>query len=352
MSQTTHAVSAVPPATLMPLIIGFMPARVVHVAAQLGLADRLADGPKDAAVLASETGSHAPSLHRLLRALASLGVVDEHESGRFALTPLGEQLRTGVPGSLRNLALMFGGERAWRCWGDLLHCVQTGQSAMHHLYGMGSFELLATLPQQAAIFNEAMAEITRDVARAVVATYDFTQFREIVDVGGGNGTLIAAILASAPSLCGIVFDLPTGNAEASRQLAGAGVATRCRVVAGDFFESVPTGADAYILKSIIHDWDDDQSVAILQKCRNAISPSGKLLLVERVMPTRMEVVPTHQRMAMLDMNMMAMPGGRERTESEYRTLLAAAGFALSHIVSLAAVSARVDVSIIEAIPVS
>lgn len=179
MSCPAPEVSGTPHPTLMPLIIGFMPARVIHVAAELGLADRLADGPKDVEVLASETDAHEPSLHRLLRALASLGVVDEHESGRFALTPLGEQLRTGVPGSQRNLAMMFGGERAWRCWGELLHSVRTGESAMHHLYGMGSFEFLATLPRQAAIFNEAMAEITRETARAVVAAYDFSPFREL-----------------------------------------------------------------------------------------------------------------------------------------------------------------------------
>jgi hypothetical protein len=342
-------VSGAQPSTLTPLITGFMSARVVHVAAQLGLADRLADGPKNAEVLASETEAHAPSLHRLLRALASLGLVDEKESGRFALTPLGEQLRTGVPGSQRNLALMIGGERAWRCWGELLHCVRTGESAMHHLYGMGDFELLATLPEEAAIFNEAMAEITREVARAVVATYDFAPFREIVDVGGGNGTLIATILASAPSLRGAVFDLPTGNADALRQLAAAGVVERCQVIAGDFFQSVPSGADAYILKNIIHDWDDDRSVAILRNCRNAMAAAGKLLLVERIMPTRMEAVPSHQRMAIVDMNMMVMPGGRERTESDYRTLLAASGFTLSRILQLKAVSAHGDTSVIEAI---
>lgn len=349
MSGSTRGVSGAPPSTLAPLIMGFMPARVVHVATQLGLADRLAGGPKKADVLASEIDAHAPSLHRLLRALASLGLVDEHEPGRFALTPLGEQLRTGIPGSQRNLALMVGGERAWRCWGELLHSVRTGESAMHRLYGMGDFELLATLPEEAAIFNEAMAEITREVASALVASYDFTPFREIVDVGGGNGTLIATILASAPSLRGAVFDLPTGNADALRQLAAAGVVERCQVIAGDFFQSVPSGADAYILKSIIHDWDDDRSIAILRNCRHAMAAAGKLLLIERIMPTRMEAVPSHQRMAMSDINMMALPGGGERTESEYRTLLAAGGFTLSRILPLKPVSAQGDTSLIEAI---
>lgn len=351
MSRSTREVTGAPPSTLMPLITGFMPARVVYVAAHLGIADLLAGGAKTAETLACETETHAPSLHRLLRALASLGLLDEIEPGRFVLTAAGAHLRTSVPGSLRNLALMFGGEQSWRSWGDLLHSVRTGESATQHLYGLDSFEFLAAHPEQAVIFNAAMADITRQVVHAVVASYDFSCFRTIVDVGGGNGTLIAAILAGAPVLRGIVFDLLTGNAEAPQQLAAAGVAERCEVVAGDFFRSVPNGADAYILKSVIHDWDDDRSVLILKNCRRAISGNGKLLLVERVMPARMETSPSHQRMAMIDINMLAVPGGRERTEAEYRALFAAAGFTLAQILPLSAPSDRLDVSLIEAVPV-
>jgi hypothetical protein len=350
MSQPTYEVRGTPEATQMPLIIGFMPSRVVHLAAQLGLADRLADGPKEAHVLASQTGTHAPSLHRLLRALASIGVVDEREPGYFALTPLGSQLRTGVPRSLRSLALLYGGDRAWHCWGGLLHSVRTGETAMQHLYGQGSFDYLAAHPDQAAVFNHAMSELTYEVAQAVAAAYDFTQFRSIVDVGGGNGMLMTAVLASAPVARGIVFDLPAGNAEAARQLAAAGCRDRCDVVEGDFFHSVPNGADAYILKSIIHDWDDDRSVAILRNCCKAMSAGSKLLLVERLMPMQMNSKPSHRRMAMLDMNMMAMPGGRERTEPEYRALLSAGGFRLSRILPLSTISSQVDASIIEAVP--
>ena len=351
MSRSTHEQTDVPPSTLMPLITGFMPARVIYVAAHLGIADLLADGPKTSENLARETRSHAPSLYRLLRALASLGLLDEIEPGRFALTVGSAYLRTGVPGSLRNLALMFGGEQSWRSWGDLLHSVRTGEFAAQHIYGLGSFEYLAAHPKEALIFNEAMAEITRQVARAVAAAYDFSRFRSIVDVGGGNGTLIAAILTGAPVLRGIVFDLASGNAEAPQQLAAAGVAERCEVVVGDFFRSVPNGADAYILKSVIHDWDDDRSVLILKNCRRVMSASGKLLLVERVMPVRMEASPSHQRMAMIDMNMLAVPGGRERTEAEYRALFAAAGFTLAQILPLSAPSDRLDVSLIKAVPV-
>jgi hypothetical protein len=243
--------------------------------------------------------------------------------------------------------MMFGGARAWQCWGDLPHCVRTGQSGMRHLFGMGSFEYLAAHPEEAATFNQAMADITRQTARAVVAAYDFSPFRTVIDVGGGNGTLIAAILAGTPTLRGVVFDLPSGNAEAPRQLAAAGVAERCQVVAGDFFRAVPSGADAYILKSVIHDWDDEPSVTILRNCRDAIAPTGKLLLVERVMPERMEASPGHVRAAMLDLNMLVMPGGRERTAAEYAALFAAGGFELARILPL---PEAVGASLIEARP--
>jgi hypothetical protein len=352
MSETTGEASGAPQAHLMQLITGFMPARIVHLAAQLGLADQLADGPKDAMLLASNTATHPPSLYRLLRALASLGVVDEREPGRFALTPLGTQLRTGAPGSLRNSALLYGGERTWQCWGDLHHSIQTGETAMRHLYGEGSFEYLSAHPQGAAIFNKAMAEATGEVARAVAAIYDFAKFRQIVDVGGGSGTLVAAVLASAPLLRGIVFDLPAGVTEAPRQLADAGCADRCEVVEGNFFQSVPSGADAYILKSIIHDWDDDRSAAILRNCRTAMSATSRLLLVERVMPIQMQAEYSHRRMAMMDMHMLGLLGGRERTEAEYRTLLDASGFTLSCILPLSAVAECIDTSIIEATPLS
>ena len=351
MPQPTHetgAAAPAPPAGLLALITGFMPARVVHAAAELGLADLLAQGANTAMGLARETGAHAPSLHRLLRALASLGLVDEVETGRFALTALGAQLRRDVPGSQRNLALMFGGERSWRCWGALLHSIRTGEAAMQHVYGMGSFDYLAAHPAAAVVFNEAMAEITRAVARAVAAAYDFSRFRRIVDVGGGNGTLLAAILAAAPELRGIVFDRPAGNAEAPRLLAAAGLAERAEAIAGDFFQAVPQGADAYILKSVIHDWDDEESVAILKSCRTAIADGGRLLLVERVMPERMKASPAHQHMAMLDMNMLALPGGRERTEADYRALFEAARFALKRVLPLPEGG---GLSLIEAAPV-
>jgi hypothetical protein len=303
--------------TLMPLITSFMAARVVHVAAELGITDLLASGAKSTEMLASETGANIPALHRQLRALASLGLIDELEPGRFALNAPGEQLRTGAPGSVRNLALVEGSERAWRSWGELRHSILTGTPAFRHVFGVDLFEYLARDPKQAAVFNEAMAEITRQVAKAVVMAYNFATFSKIVDVGGGNGTLIAAILDTAPKLRGIVFDSSSGSAEASDQLRARGVLERCEV-------------------------------AILKNCRDAIVADGKLLLIERVMPARIDTSADHQRWTMRDMHMLVMVGGRERTEEEFRSVLAAANFELRRTLLLPGAT---GFSVIEATPI-
>ena len=329
---------------LWALITGYMPARVVHVAVQLGVADLLAGEAKTADALAQETNTAAVPLRRLLLALASLGLVEQLESGRFALTQAGSPLRSNVPGSMRNIALMFGGDRAWKSWGELLHSVTTGESGTRRVFGVGSFEYLAANPDQAVIFNAAMAENTRRVTELLISTYDFSQFQNVVDVGGGSGALMAAILAANVAMRGTVFDLPSGGAEASKNLADSGVAARCEFVAGDFFRSVPEAADAYILKYVIHDWNDDQSVAILSNCCKAMRQASKILLVERIMPDRMEATPAHRRIAMADMNMLAMPGGQERTGHEYRTLLATAGLQLDRIIPLPGS----EISVIEA----
>lgn len=346
MSQSIAAERAGSP-SLMALIDGFMASQVVQVAAELGIADLLTDGPKTAEALASQTATHEPSLHRLLRALASLGLVEQVDPTGFALTAVGAQLRTAAPGSLRNRARLFCGERLWRLWGELLRSVRTGETQMQHLYGVGSFQYLAAHPQQAGIFNEAMAEATRQVTRAVVTVCDFSRFHTLVDVGGGNGTLIAAILVASPTLRGILFDLPGGNADGSRQLEATGVAARCEVIAGDFFKSVPPGSDAYILKSIIHDWDDERSIAILTNCRKAMPVSGRLLLVERVMPSRVEATHSHRQMAMMDIQMLVSAGGCERSEAEFKMLLASAGFELIRIVPLPETA---GISLLEAAP--
>lgn len=345
MSVSEGNSSRAPPAALLSLITGYMPARAIHISAHLGISDLLAAGPKSAEALAQATNTSIGPLLRLLRALASMGLLEDLGSDRFALTGLGSHLRSNVPGSMRNYALMFGGERAWRSWGKLLHCVKTGESGTRRIYGMGTFEYLAANPDEAVVFNEAMAENTRRVTQALISAYDFSLFRKIMDVGGGNGTLIAAIVAAHPNVRGVVFDLPRGSAEAPQKLADAGVAASCEVIAGDFFRSVPEGADGYILKFIIHDWDDEQSLAILKNCHKAMHQTSKVLLFERVMPEKMEATPAHQQMAMADMNMLAMPGGQERTEKEYRDLLAKAGLSVARILAIPGL----EIGVIEAI---
>lgn len=334
-------------AYLLRLINGFMASRAVHMAAELAIADLLSDGTRTSEDLARETGTDPASLHRLLRVLTSLGVLEETSPGHFALTKMGYALRSDVTGSLRDFALMSGGERMWRIWGDLLRSIQTGEPATPRLYGVESFDYFAAHPAEAAIFNRAMANVTHQATRAVVATCDFTRFHEVVDVGGGNGALMAGILAAVPALKGIVFDLPSGMDDAQRQLQAAGVADRCEVVAGDFFHSVPV-ADAYILKNVTHDWDDPRATAILRSCRTAMPPHGTLLLIERVMPERMEMSSRHQRMATLDLHMLVGPGGRERTEAEFKEILARAGFAWT---STSPLPGELGLSVIEGRPV-
>ena len=343
--QTGQAASMVQ--SVMPLITAYMPSRVVHIAAHLGLTDLLAEDPANSETLALQTKTHPQALRRLLRALASIGVVEQLDAHQFGLTALGMQLRSNVPGSMRNMAMLFGSEREWRSWGELLHSTRTGESGEKHVYGDGIFEYLAANPEQARIFNEAMAEITRNASAVLIANYDFSRYPKIVDVGGGNGALLAGVLRATPDIRGAVFDLPSGVAEAARTLAAAGVADRCDVIAGDFFSNkVPEGADAYILKNVIHDWDDYASAAILKNCRSAMHESSKLLLMERVMPEIMKATPQHQRMAMADMNMLVFPGGQERTELDYRALCAGAGLALRKTIAIE----NLDLSVIEVDP--
>jgi hypothetical protein len=318
--------------SLMPMITGTWLSQAICAAARLGLPDLLADGPRPAAELANTVGAHAPSLLRLLRVLAAAGVFRETELGLFASTPLGLQLQSGVPGSLRNLAMVVGAEEARRSWSHLLYSLRTGEPAFCHIFGTDTFDYRAERPDEAAIFNEAMAEMTRQVAHAVVASYDFSGIGVIVDVGGGNGALLSVLLAAVPTLTSILFDLPSGTAVAVELLGAAGVAGRCRIVEGDVFAAVPDGADAYMLKSVIHDWDDERSRIILKNCARAMPRHSRLLLHEQLLPVRAEELAAHRRVLLTDLNMLVMTGGRERSESEYRALLGASGLRLKRIV--------------------
>ena len=312
-------------AKLGEMISGYMLSQIISATAVLGLADLLATGTASGKALAEATGTQSASLLRLLRALAACGLVEEAEPGRFRLTTLGALLRADVPGSLRNLALMHGTEATWRAWGDLLHAVRTGQTAFEHVFGMGSFQYSALDPDRAARFDAYMADLTHRSVAAILQAHDFSQYGGIVDLGGGNAVLLSAILTAAPKAEGTVFDTAAGITGARQRLEQAGVAGRCRIIAGDFFAEIPGAADAYILKSVLHDWDDDRAVAILRNCSGAMRPDSALLIVERLLPERTECSDAHREITMMDMHMLVMPGGRERTTSEYVELLAAAG---------------------------
>ena len=330
MTERNHSDKADGPASaaMLQMISGFWISRAIYIAAKLGLADHLREGHKTAEDLAAATGTHAPSLYRVLRALASVGVFAEDEKTGFRLTPLSETLRTDVRGSLRAFATVELGEEHYPAWGELLHSVKTGEIAFDRAFHMPVWKFFEQNPENAKTFNDAMTGLTLAVNDAVLSSYNFSYISKIVDVGGGHGSLIASILKANPKMKGVVFDAPSVAAGAQSRIEVEGIANRCEVVAGDFFQSVPGGGDAYILKWIIHDWDDERSITILKNCYRAMTKNGKLLLVEAVVPHGSE--PHFSKF--IDLNMLVMTGGRERTENEYRTLLEASGFKLTRIV--------------------
>jgi hypothetical protein len=322
------------------MVTGYYISRAIHAAAELGVADLLSQGPRHYEDLAKATGTHAASLNRVLRLLASVGVFAEEEDGRFALTPIGQCLRAGVPGSMRAAARLFGG-RTQDMWSALLHCVKTGDPAFTLLGDTAPFSHVAEQPEQAALFDEAMADFTKQVAVAAAAAYDFSRFRTIVDVGGGNGTLLAGILGATAGPRGIVFDRPPVAARAQTRLAEIGLADRCTAVGGDFFKEVPRDGDAYLLKHVVHDWNDDRAVEILKTCRRAMGAGAKLLIIEGVYPPRIDESPAGRAAAANDVNMLVCTGGRQRSEPEFRALYEAAGFTLTRLVPTPPLQTRV-----------
>jgi hypothetical protein len=315
-------------AALTRLVNGFQAAQAVHAAAVLGIPDLLAAGPRASDDLAAATDTHAPSLYRLLRALAALGVLEEDGERRFALTALGDGLRSDAPEPVGAWAVHVGQPYFWEAWGHLLHSVRTGETAFRALHGEDIWSWRGRQPEAGAVFGAAMTAASRRANRALEGAYDFSRFGTVVDVGGGRGALLAGLLARHPTMRGILFDQPQVVAGAAEVLAAAGVADRCEIVGGDFFSGVPQGGDAYLLKWIVHDWDDEEAVAILRACRAATPGGGALLLVERVVGPPNE----EPESKLSDLNMLVMPGGRERTREEYAALLAAAGFALRDVV--------------------
>jgi hypothetical protein len=322
------------------MITGSWISQAIYVAAKLQIADLLAEGPRSAEELAGATGTHGRTLYRLLRALASVGVYTEAEPGRFGLTPLAEGLRREVPGSQWAMAVMMG-EEHFRAWGDLLESVRTGETAFDRIFGQPIFAYLAEHPEQARLFDEAMVAIHGRETQATLAAYRFDGVGTLADVGGGNGSNLIGILAAYPSMRGVLFDLPHVVERAGANLRAAGLADRCEAVAGSFFDSVPVKADAYVLRHIIHDWDDAKSAQILRNIRQSMPEGSKLLVIEHVLPPG--DVPSFGKL--LDLNMLVMPGGVERTEDEFRQLYESAGFRLTRVVPTDG-----DLSVVEGVP--
>jgi SAM-dependent methyltransferase len=304
--------------------------QAVYAAAALGVAEAMGEVPRPSAAIADDVEADPGALHRLLRALAVVGLVRESEAG-FALTPLGACLRADAPGSVRGWALLMGGRMCWSAWGRLADSVRTGECVPTLEGAQSTFDYMRGFPEESAIFDRSMVELTRRVAPLVAGAYDFGRFRSLVDVGGGHGALLAGILRAHPTLRGVVFDQEHCREGALRLLGDAGLAERAEFAGGDFFESVPRGADALILKSVIHDWDDARSAAILRRCRKALDGGGRLLLLEVPFPERVAARPEDAMSVFSDLNMLVMAGGRERTEAEYRALLESAGFRVERV---------------------
>jgi hypothetical protein len=318
-----------PQLVLQQLIQGFQVTQCIYVAAKLGIADLLKDGPRTSEDLAQVTGTHAPSLYRVLRLLTAVDLLTEGETHSFALTPLGAYLQTGVPGSMHDTVLLYGDKPFWQAWGDLLHRVETGEPSFHYVFGLSLFDYNQLHPEHATLFNNMMTEWTASVAPTVAAAYDFSAIQTLVDVGGGHGQMLASILQVHPTLHGVLFDLPYVVAGASPLLETAGVASRCEAIGGDAFTAVPAGYDTYLLSRVIHDWNEERAIALLTRCHQAMPPWGKVLLVERVILTD----STPQVLVMeSDVQMLVMAGGKERTDAEYRALLNAAGFELTRLI--------------------
>lgn len=324
---------------LQRMLTGAWVGQAIYAAAKLRVADHLKNGPKSAAELAQATGTNEDALYRLLRTLVSLGIFSRQDR-TFSLNPVAESLLPEHPESKWALAVMFG-EEHFKSWGEILYSVRTGLPAFDHLYGEGIFDYLAKHPEEGKVFDAAMTSVHGRETAAMIEVYDFARFETLVDVGGGNGSLLTRVLQAFPSLKGILYDLPHVVERAKPRLESAGVASRCQTIGGSFFETVPRGGDAYLMRHIIHDWDDARSIQILKNCRAAMPAHGKLLLVESVIPENDE--PGFGKL--LDLNMLIMPGGKERTESEYAALFAASRLKLSRIVDTPA-----EVHVVEAVP--
>jgi hypothetical protein len=328
----------------MQILSGFMIAGAVSALARLGIADHLDSGPQSAEELAPKVGAQPGPLYRLMRATASVGVLAEGPDGRFSQTPMSAALRsTGTSiggGSLRGWAMMTSQEWHVRGWEHLEYCVRTGKQAIEKIYGKAPFELFGEMPEAAAIFNQAMTDLSRLDSPAVAEAYSFEGIHSIVDVAGGHGLLLATILQRHPHLKGTLYEIPS-VIEGAHSGPLQPLMDRCTLASGDMFTSVPPGADAYIMKHIIHDWADDRCLKILNACRHGVNPGGKLLVVDQIIHPGNDFDPGK----FLDLEMLIFPGGHERSEHQFRALFAAAGWRLNRIVPTPA-----GISIVEGVP--
>lgn len=332
------------PDELLQMIGGSWKTQAICVAARLGIADHLAGGPLTCSELAAKTNTHAPSLRRLLRALTTINICRELENESFEMTEMGERLGATAPGSLKFWAVWWG-EYLWPVWGNLAYSIRTGKSARSLLTKQEGFDHLDQNAEAADAFNRAMQELTRLATTDILDAYDFSGFKRVADIGGGYGQLLLAILTACPQTEGVLFDLPHALQGAKRLFGEAGVAGRCEFVEGNFLDRVVPGCDAYILKSVLHNWDDEKGRLILENCRKVMDPRGRLLIVDRILPRRFATSPTDQAAARSDLNMLAALASRERTLAEFERLLISAGFDV-----LKFVQTGEAYSVIEALP--
>lgn len=345
-APATEPAPSLPPASalepthrrILDLILGKVVSRAIGVAAELGLADHLQRGPLSCDELARSTATNSAALYRLLRALAAVGVFEERAARRFANNEVSVSLRSDVPGSVRNMARSFVGDASWAAWGGLGHSVRSGGPGFDSVFGTDLFSWLGQHPESRQVFEGALSELGDVTARAVVDAYDFSSLETIVDVGGGQGTLLTVILQRYPQLRGVLFDRPEVIAGAKRAQSG-GQWARITAVGGDFFVSVPSGADAYIMQLITHDLADEPCVELLRNCRRSMAAGGRVLIVDAVVGDG----PESSFQKLMDLEMLILGSGRERTEPEFRGLLARAGLDLARVVPT-----RGSVSIIEA----
>jgi hypothetical protein len=327
---------------LMGIATGYQRSRALMVAAELGIADLLHEGPRALADLAASTKTDDSTLYRLLRALASVGAFHEDADRNFSLTPMGQLLRSDVPASLGAVTRFLGRDYQWNAWGKLLHSVRTGENAARVTLGTDVWTYRERNPEENEIFNAAMEALSTAAAAHEIAAYDFSRCRSVADIAGGTGALLAAILRRHPGVRGILFDQPHVVAGAPPVLEDAGVADRVTLEPGSFFERVPEGADVYILRRILHDWPDAESTEILRRCRKAMESDARLLLIESVVGPPNEDAPSK----FMDLLMLVSAGGRERTEAEWAALLGDAGFRLER-----TIDAGPTASLLEAAPV-